>query len=93
MQHLFANSNRINDIPDIDKLSELAYLKELELNGNAFSRRPGYRAAVLKKLTTLLYLDGRVRINIIIIKKNLQWNKLGSYNWRKRKSWWYSLNW
>ncbi|KAL4442869.1 hypothetical protein ABPG74_010758 [Tetrahymena malaccensis] len=59
LQHLFANSNRINDIPDIEKLSELTYLKELELNGNAFSRRPGYRAAVLKKLPTLLYLDGR----------------------------------
>lgn len=35
------------------------YLKELELNGNAFSRRPGYRGAVLKKLPTLLYLDSR----------------------------------
>jgi len=26
-----------------DKLVELSYLKELELNGNALSRRPGYR--------------------------------------------------
>jgi len=59
LQHLFANSNRINDLPDIEKLAELTYLKELELNGNAFSRRPGYRGAVLKKLPTLLYLDGR----------------------------------
>jgi Leucine-rich repeat (LRR) protein len=42
-KHLFANSNRINDIPDIEKLTELAYLKELELSGNALSRRPGYR--------------------------------------------------
>ena len=48
------------DIPDIEKLSELQYLKELELNGNALSRRPGYRHAVLKKLPILLYLDGRV---------------------------------
>jgi hypothetical protein len=42
-QHIFANSNRINDIPDVEKLTELAYLKELELSGNALSRRPGYR--------------------------------------------------
>lgn len=59
LQHLFANSNRINDIPDIERLSELNYLKELELNGNALSRRPGYRHALLKKLPNLLYLDGR----------------------------------
>lgn len=59
-QHLFANSNRINDIPDIEKLNELAFLKELELGGNALSRRPGYRQTVLKKLPSLLYLDGKV---------------------------------
>lgn len=57
---MFANSNRISDMPDIEKLSELVYLKELELNGNALSRRPGYRQAVLKKLENLLYLDGKV---------------------------------
>jgi hypothetical protein len=50
------------DIPDIERLSELNYLKELELNGNALSRRPGYRHAVLNKLPNLLYLDGRVII-------------------------------
>jgi Leucine-rich repeat (LRR) protein len=59
-KHLFANSNRINDIPDIERLTELAYLKELELNGNALSRRPGYRHMVLKKLPSLYYLDGKV---------------------------------
>ena len=61
MQHLFANSNRINDFPDIDKLLELPNLKELELNGNPLCRRPGYRQILLKKLTPLLYLDGKVR--------------------------------
>ena len=71
MQHLFANSNRISDIPDIEKLSELNYLKELELNGNALSRRPGYRHAVLKKLPNLLYLDGRV-INFKIKLKSFR---------------------
>lgn len=60
MQHLFANSNRINDFPDIDKLLELPNLKELELNGNPLCRRPGYRQILLKKLTPLLYLDGKV---------------------------------
>ncbi len=36
----------------------------MELNGNALSRRPGYRQALLKKLITLLFLDGRVK-NIV----------------------------
>jgi len=59
MQHLFANSNRVNDFPDIDKLLELPSLKELELNGNPLCRRAGYRQILLKKLTPLLYLDGK----------------------------------
>ena len=60
IQHLFANSNRINDFPDFDKLSELPNLKELELMGNPVCRKAGYRQVVLKKVTTLLYLDGKV---------------------------------
>ncbi|CAK56731.1 unnamed protein product (macronuclear) [Paramecium tetraurelia] len=58
--HLFANSNRINDLPDIEHLVPLTQLKELELVGNSLSRRPGYRQMVLRKLPTILYLDGRV---------------------------------
>ncbi|CAD8078760.1 unnamed protein product [Paramecium sonneborni] len=57
--HLFANSNRINDLPDIEHLVALTQLKELELVGNSLSRRPGYRQMVLRKLPTVLYLDGR----------------------------------
>ncbi|CAD8156657.1 unnamed protein product [Paramecium octaurelia] len=57
--HLFANSNRINDLPDIEHLVALTQLKELELVGNSLSRRPGYRQMVLRKLPTILYLDGR----------------------------------
>lgn len=60
LQHLFANSNRISDLPDVEKLSELNQLKELELNGNSLTRRPGYRQAIIKKVPSLLYLDGRV---------------------------------
>lgn len=60
LKHLFANSNRINDIPDIDRLCDVKNLKELELSGNALSRRPGYRLALLKKLPGLFFLDGRV---------------------------------
>ena len=64
MQHLFANSNRINDFPDFDKLTELPNLKELELAGNPVCRKAGYRQVALKKVATLLYLDGKVEIFI-----------------------------
>lgn len=60
IQHLFANSNRINDFPDIDRLTDLTNLKELELISNPINRRPGYRQGVIKKLPNLLYLDGKV---------------------------------
>ncbi len=60
MQHLFANSNKINDFPDIDKLSELPNLKELELAGNLMCKKAGYRQVILRKLPSLLYLDGNV---------------------------------
>lgn len=43
LQHLFANNNRLNDLPDIERLADLPNLKELELYGTALSRRPGYR--------------------------------------------------
>ena len=60
LQHLFASNNRINDLPDIEKLIDLISLRELELNGNSISKRPGYRQAIIKKLSNLLYLDGKV---------------------------------
>jgi len=60
LSHLFSNSNRISDLADIEKLAELQKLKELELAGNALTRRPGYRQNVLRKITTLLFLDGVV---------------------------------
>jgi len=62
LHHLFANSNRINDFPDIEKLVDLPYLKELEISSNPICRKPGYRQAVLRKLPLLLYLDGKVII-------------------------------
>jgi Leucine-rich repeat (LRR) protein len=63
LQHLFANSNKITEFYDIEKLSELPYLKELELTGNILYRKPGYRITTIKKLPGLLYLDGRVRLS------------------------------
>ena len=60
LQHLFASNNRINDLPEMEKLCELPNLKELELNGNTLSKKPGYRSSILKKLPLLLYLDGKV---------------------------------
>ena len=50
LQHLFAVNNKISDIPDVERLSELPYLKELELAGNPISRRNGYKIAIIKKL-------------------------------------------
>ena len=61
LQHLFANSNKITEFYDIEKLTELPYLKELELTGNILYRKPGYRITMVKKLPGLLFLDGRVR--------------------------------
>lgn len=60
LQHLFANSNKITEFYDVEKLAELPYLKELELTGNILYRKPGYRITMIKKLSGLLYLDGRV---------------------------------
>lgn len=59
LQHLFAINNKINDIPDVERLCELPYLKELELAGNPISRRNGYKIAIIKKLPQLIYLDGK----------------------------------
>lgn len=69
LQHLFASNNRITEIQDIEKLVDLPCLKELELNGNTLSKRPGYRQAVLKKLPFLLYLDGKVKEILNLFEK------------------------
>eukprot|EP01017_Pseudomicrothorax_dubius_P006461 TRINITY_DN11840_c0_g1_i2.p1 TRINITY_DN11840_c0_g1~~TRINITY_DN11840_c0_g1_i2.p1 ORF type:complete len:395 (+),score=114.40 TRINITY_DN11840_c0_g1_i2:52-1236(+) len=59
LHHIFANSNRINDFPDLERLLDLPGLKELELIGNAVTRKPGYRQYLIKRIPSLLYLDGR----------------------------------
>ena len=61
LQFIFAFSNRINDFSDIERLSELIYLKEIDLTNNSIRKRPAYRISVLKKIPNLLYLDGKVR--------------------------------
>lgn len=66
LQHLFANSNKITEFYDIEKLTELPYLKELELTGNILYRKPGYRITMIKKLPGLLFLDGRVTNSLIL---------------------------
>lgn len=79
LQHLFANSNRINDFPDIDRLMDLPNLKELELIGNPACRKPGYRQILLKKLAVLLYLDGKVKriwyFSLLFYRKSCQKNE------------------
>ena len=80
LQHLFANSNKITEFYDIEKLTELPYLKELELTGNILYRKPGYRITMVKKLPGLLFLDGRV-----IIRHYLG-NHPGRKNWTQHRN-------
>lgn len=54
-----------NDIADLScilqQLQQLPKLRALQLKGNPVSLLPHYRAAVLKQLPQLVYLDGQVR--------------------------------
>jgi Leucine-rich repeat (LRR) protein len=73
LQHLFANSNKITEFCDVEKLTNLPYLKELELTGNIIHRKPGYRISMIKKLPGLLFLDGRVIY--LLYRKSHQMNE------------------
>lgn len=50
--------NRVQDMGEIEKMSTYSSLIELTIAGNPVSRRPAYRALVLRKLPTLMCLDG-----------------------------------
>ncbi|CAD8073723.1 unnamed protein product [Paramecium sonneborni] len=63
LKHLFANSNRIDDLPDI---KNLVALTQLALFGNSLSRRLEYRQMILRKLPIVLYFNGRKRDKLIL---------------------------
>ena len=99
LQHLFANNNRINDMPDVERLTDLQSLKELELTNNPISRKAGYRQTMIKKFPLLIYLDGKVNkdwvlflkmrssfLYIFIYYSKISLNSLGNCSRRKRKT-------
>lgn len=58
LTHLFANYNRLSDYNDVEKLRQIAALKELELLHNPLSRRSGYRDYIVRHIPQLIYFDG-----------------------------------
>ncbi|XRB06100.1 U2 small nuclear ribonucleoprotein A [Pycnococcus provasolii] len=51
--------NRLNDLNELEKLEANVELVELVLFGNPLSRRPQYRANVVRRLPSLLRCDGK----------------------------------
>ena len=58
LRSLHMGGNRVQDMGEIEKLSSYTSLIELTIAGNPVSRRPAYRALVLRKLPALMCLDG-----------------------------------
>lgn len=56
---LFLGGNRIAELIEIEKLSQLPSLHELVLANNPCARKPLYRATTLRKIPPLRVLDGR----------------------------------
>ena len=53
------SGNRIAEVWEVDKLSELPRLMEASFSNNPMSRKPNYRTAIIKRLPTLLLLDNQ----------------------------------
>jgi len=54
---LYFHGNNIDQISEVDKLSELPKLKSLTLHGNPIEIAPGYRHYVLSQVTQLQTFD------------------------------------
>jgi Leucine-rich repeat (LRR) protein len=59
LQSLFVSGNRIPEFWEVDRLSELPHLMEISLINNPVSRKPNYRNAIIKRLPSLIILDGK----------------------------------
>ncbi len=59
LQCLQAANNRISDFSELDRLTDLPNLMELNLSGNSISRKNMYRLAVIKRITQLVFLDSQ----------------------------------
>ena len=77
LQSLFLGANRLTDIMECEKLQELTHLVELLLLGNPLTRKNMYRHNVVKRLPTLMYLDGkeinqeeRERVELAFMQEN-----------------------
>lgn len=59
LQFLFLHNNRITDFWEVEKLDSIQKLMELCLTSNPISKKPMYRASILKRLPSLIILDGK----------------------------------
>jgi len=59
LQSLFMTGNRIQEFYEVDRLGELPHLMEISLMNNPMSRKPNYRIAIIKRLPSLIILDGK----------------------------------
>jgi hypothetical protein len=53
--------NRINELSEIDHLSDILSLKDMILHSNPIAKKQLYRQMVIKKLPQLKILDGKVK--------------------------------
>ncbi len=61
LRHLYIRYNKVSDYPEIEGLSNIPFLLELDMSNNPLSRKYGYRFLLLQKLPNLTTLDGLVR--------------------------------
>jgi hypothetical protein len=51
--------NRLTEVWEVDKISELPHLMEATFLNNPMARKPNYRTALIKRLATMIVLDGQ----------------------------------
>lgn len=59
LQRLFLGLNRLTNPNEIEHLTHLPNLKELDVTSNAFARKQNHRMTALCRFPQLLVLDGR----------------------------------
>lgn len=59
IQAIRAQNNRISEIGDLEKIQNLPNLLELSLIPNPIEKKAGYRAGILRKFPSLVFLDGK----------------------------------